>query len=387
MNILHISARYKDLIGGDAIYLDSLVENQEKLNNKVYIFTAGNEKFELISRKKVIRELSQIKKNFWNLNFYNHKVAKDLDECIADIKPDVIHIHGIHQYFTLSTIKTLKKYNHIKTVFTVHDYKILCGNAGFMHCNCIKKIHSNNFMRWCYHTSSFKSIAINLQMSLWYSSDFFSLIDTFHCGSQFVKDLIQKNPLIGAKATKVRFPYLQSISTSDNEISSKKEVFFIGRLVEHKGIEIFLSSLCDEKNINIKIFGDGPLMPKLKNQYSNFKNIHFEGWKKAKEINAECSAGSIVVAPFLAPETFCYSVLESLMRGNVVIAFKSGAIPELINNNNGILVNHNEIRVAVIDIINNFNRRKEISKNALKIAHDVKSPYDHSIEIGEMYRC
>lgn len=387
MNILHISARYKDLIGGDAIYLNSLVENQEKLNNKVYIFTAGNEKFELISNKKVLRELSQIKKNFWNLNFYNRKVAKDLDKCIAEIKPDVIHIHGIHQYFTLSTIKILKKYNHIKTIFTVHDYKILCGNAGFMNCNCFEKIHSNSFMRWCYHTSNFKSIAINLQMSLWYRSDFFSLIDIFHCGSQFVKDLIQKNPLIGAKATKVRFPYLQSISTSDNEISSKKEVFFIGRLVEHKGIEIFLSSLCEEKNINIKIFGDGPLMPRLKKQYSSFKNIHFEGWKKAKEINAECSAGSIVVAPFLAPETFCYSVLESLMRGNVVIAFKSGAIPELINNNNGILVNHNEIRVAVIDIINNFNRRKEISKNALKIAHDVKSPYDHSIEIGEMYRC
>ena len=105
------------------------------------------------------------------------------------------------------------------------------------------------------------------------------------------------------------------------------------------------------------------------------------------EINKECSAGSIVVAPFLAPETFCYSVLESLMRGNVVIAFKSGAIPELINNNKGILVNHNEIKVTVIDLINNFNRRKEISKNALKITHDINSPYDHSKEIGEMYKC
>ncbi len=388
MKILHISARYKNLVGGDAIYLDSLVNSQIKLKNKVYIFTAGDKNFELIYKKKPIRKLSKVPKNFWNLNFHNSKVSKDLDMCIEEVNPDVIHIHGVHQYFTLSVLKTLRKFNHIKKIFTVHDYKILCGNAGFMDCNCINKINSNNIFRGCYHTSNMKSLAVNMQMSLWYLSDFFNLIDIFHCGSQFVKELIERNPSIGGKAVKVRFPYLTEIPKSKKEISYKKEVFFIGRLVEHKGIEIFLRSLCNQKDIKVRVFGDGPLMPELKNQYSNFQNLHFEGWKTLEQISKVCSTGSIVVAPFLAPETFCYSILESLSRGNVVVAFKSGAIPELIKNNNGILVENDEIEIrrAVLGVMNNPEQRKFIARNAPGILDEINSSYEHAIEMEKLYK-
>ena len=116
--------------------------------------------------------------------------------------------------------------------------------------------------------------------------------------------------------------------------------------------------------------------------------MYFEGWKTFEQISKECSAGSIVVAPFLAPETFCYSILESLSRGNVVIAFKSGAIPELIKNNNGILVENDEVEIrrAVLGVMNNPEQRKFIARNAPGILDEINSSYEHAIEMEKLYK-
>jgi glycosyltransferase involved in cell wall biosynthesis len=69
-----------------------------------------------------------------------------------------------------------------------------------------------------------------------------------------------------------------------------------------------------------------------------FPNLHHLGYMKTtEELSLAYSAADLLVLPSLAenlPNTIC----ESLMCGTPVVAFDTGGIKELVNENNGILV-------------------------------------------------
>jgi glycosyltransferase involved in cell wall biosynthesis len=75
-------------------------------------------------------------------------------------------------------------------------------------------------------------------------------------------------------------------------------------------------------------------------------------------------------------ETFCCAAAEALCCGLPVIAADAGALPELVNNENGILIKTDKIEELteamkkMMDNYNNFNRKK--------IAEDAKSKFNYS---------
>ncbi|PMM49344.1 glycosyltransferase family 4 protein [Vibrio splendidus] len=107
---------------------------------------------------------------------------------------------------------------------------------------------------------------------------------------------------------------------------------FVGRLVNEKGIKLLIeavlranSNLCKEYTLDI--YGDGPLLERLKFEYEENKSLLFHGWVDSKDIpyhkyHLNCLPSLIEAMPL--------TIIESMMTGTPTLATKVGSIPDMI---------------------------------------------------------
>ena len=124
-------------------------------------------------------------------------------------------------------------------------------------------------------------------------------------------------------------------------------------------------------NITLFILGDGPIKKELLNQIKRLKlenNVKFLGHTVGKKKLDFLKLANILVIPSLN-EGLPVTLLEGLATGKAIIATKVGGIPDVIHNNNGILINpKNEVEIsnAIIHLFNNKNLMRKLSENAYK---------------------
>jgi len=152
---------------------------------------------------------------------------------------------------------------------------------------------------------------------------------------------------------------------------NKKIVLFVGRLVKYKGVEYLIKAFNEIKNpeIVLLIIGDGPLRKYLENLASN-KNIKFLG--KVENLNPYYALCDVFVLPSITrQEAFGIALIEAMFFGKPCITtnIDSGMKYVVDYGNAGILVkekNVDELRDAIIKLIENENLRKEIGEKARK---------------------
>jgi glycosyltransferase involved in cell wall biosynthesis len=403
MRVLAITPRFGEGSGGDGLYAYNLANALIKEGVEIEVLTVKNDAFVSINYSKAGRTgdysiLGKVENNPIEKNFYSRGAKRSLQAILEKRRPDVIHIHGIHQYFTVSAAQVLKEFS-IPTLISIHDYKILCGNAGFFsnrtNAACVKCLQGQVLSpigERCKNGSLIESIGVSIQMSLWKYLKALDAIDCFHCGSRFVFDLLKQNNQIAHKLVEIRLPYLR-VPNNDKGGSSRTRqanIVFIGRLVAHKGITIFAEAVKEITEAVMDVFGDGPLFKDAKEILKNNRNVRFHGWKSHDEMEEYLFPGTIVVLPYLAYETFCFAALEAMLRGCCVVASNIGAIPELIRNNyNGICLNDPSplrIREVVTELLTMPSRVLELGSNARKIKEELESLAQHSKRITELYK-
>ncbi len=159
---------------------------------------------------------------------------------------------------------------------------------------------------------------------------------------------------------------------SKSETKSQHKVFYLGWIVKTKGIEELIAAW---NNISTR-YSDwtlelvGPYNDKYLEQlnYKENKSIEFLGemdHESAMKKMAECS---IFVLPSYT-EGFPYVILESMMCSKAIIATRVGAIPEMLKDHSGILIekeSQKELEDALAYLIENENVRNELASNAYK---------------------
>ena len=127
--------------------------------------------------------------------------------------------------------------------------------------------------------------------------------------------------------------------------TEKKIILFIGQHVEVKGFTYLISAVkrLASKGINnfkVIAIGEGPLKKTLwaEVQESELEqHIEFVGAKKYTEIPFWLGASDLLCLPSHREGCPCV-VLEALACGRPVVASKVGGIPDIINHDNGILI-------------------------------------------------
>ncbi len=161
----------------------------------------------------------------------------------------------------------------------------------------------------------------------------------------------------------------------------KPIVLFVGNLVQQKGVKYLLKAKkYIKKPVIIVIVGGGPLIEDLKamKRQEKIEDVIFTG--PLDDISQVLPDAEILVLPSLS-ESFGIALLEAMASGKPVVATKVGGIPELVDDDVGILVEPRDpvsLAKAIDFILSNKNLKQNMSikarEKALKYAH-IEVPY------------
>lgn len=123
-----------------------------------------------------------------------------------------------------------------------------------------------------------------------------------------------------------------------------KSVVFVGQLLEVKGIVHLIKATellaTAGRDILVYLVGEGADRPKYEAQINHrgmFKYMRLIGNRTHAEIPLWMGAADVFCLPSIR-EGFPNVVLEALFSGRPVVASKVGGIPEMVHDNNGLLV-------------------------------------------------
>jgi glycosyltransferase involved in cell wall biosynthesis len=125
-------------------------------------------------------------------------------------------------------------------------------------------------------------------------------------------------------------------------------LLFVGRFAFNKGINILMDAVKQLNNEGYKerlffyLVGKGPLFDKYVQEY-DFPNVKFVGFADEKELAALYDKTDLFVFPTLF-EGMPTVVLEAMMCGLPIVVSDTGATKELVDSQNGYLIEKNNVR-------------------------------------------
>ena len=292
-------------------------------------------------------------------------IKKSFKKILNDFRPDIVHFHNIHSYLSPVVVKLAKEYG-CRTVWTLHDYKLLCPSYN---CLCQGKIceacftdRLQVFRRKCMKGSRIASALAYGEALWWNRKKLQRWVDTFVCPSSF---MAQKMRACGYDYTKLsvicNFIEQDKLdffhSTEINEREKSRYYCYVGRLSEEKGVRMLLE-VAESLPFPLYIAGDGPLLNELQAKYSS-GNVIFLGHLSSREIVRLVKHAQTMVVPSIWYENNPLSVIESLCMGTPVIGAEVGGIPELIREGDGMLFrmgDKEELASAIVSVMSKDTR-------------------------------
>ena len=154
----------------------------------------------------------------------------------------------------------------------------------------------------------------------------------------------------------------------------KPVILFVGNLVWQKGVEFLIRAkeFLNEDAV-IVIVGGGPLFEELKGivEFEDINDVIFTGARD--DVDKIMPAADVFVLPSVS-ESFGIVILEAMASGKPVVATNVGGIPEIVNDETGIIVRP-EDPVALAEAIDKILKDKELQKRFSKAAREQVLPY------------
>ncbi len=358
MKILFLSDDFPpESYGGAGIVASSLAGKLSSKGHEVIVLTATQDitKVEdsLHGGIRIIRLYSKYDVRFRNyLGAFNPFIVFRAAKIMRDLKPDVIHAHNIHYYFSFSILRFAKKYSRA-VFFTTHDshavslnkvypikgrtdYKISIWRemkyAG-LRFNPLRRILIRHFLRYADRIFSVsESLKLNLE------ANGIDNIEVVHNG-------VDASEWHEHAEAKPKTTYGTELGQDD--LTDKKVVLFSGRLSGGKGA----MSMIDAMGLVIKKIPNAYLLVLgKKGEYTDKMQKHIEGtgmvgrvgftgWITGDLIRKAYQACDILAVPSLYLDPFPTVNLEAMAMGKPVVGTCFGGTPEAVKDGeNGYIV-------------------------------------------------
>jgi glycosyltransferase involved in cell wall biosynthesis len=275
---------------------------------------------------------------------YSEEFGNEFESYIEVNRPDIVHLHIIYGILSNSIIHVLKKHN-IKTIMTVHDFKMLCPAYLFIdgQSNVCEKCAGGNYLhsiqkkctRDSYLFSTVSALESTFRDKLYAYEE---TVDHFIFVSEFSRNKhLQYNSKFESKSS-----VLNNFTDPGKHLEvvggKTEKYFYIGRLSREKGIQTLLDAFSEMPDIKLVLAGSGPLKSTVLDFAKRYSNINYLGFIETKDL-----IRVLLDAKFTILGSECYennpmSIIESFSLGVPVIGANIGGIPEMvIHNGNGFL--------------------------------------------------
>lgn len=350
MNILHINNFHYMRGGSEAVYFET-AELLESHGHKSIFFSTRHPKtlpcktgeyfvsyIDLNAKQSFVNQLK-----IAGRILYNFEARKRLSMLLDKYPVDIAHLHNIYHNISPSILRELKS-RKIPVVMTLHDYKMVCAAYTLLfHGKPCEACSGRKFFmavkNRCVKNSLIKSILSTIEMYLHHKVfDIYDKVDIFVSPSLFLKNKLLE---MGFKKEIIHLPNFIDIheftgikKTSGNK---GKSIVYFGRLSYEKGLWTLIETAKRmlNKDVNIKIIGDGSIMKELQNKVNteHINNVKFLGYIKGKGLFREIAYSIATIIPSEWYENNPVSVIESFALGIPVIGANIGGIPELVKDN------------------------------------------------------
>lgn len=362
INVLHV-VNTKSLSGAEKVVL-LLSKNMKEVKPFV---ACGGDPLSSVYKENGIESFSiDYTKGFFN-------IIKDLKKVILDNDIKIAHAHDNTASIYCLAVKNILGVKNLKIISHIHScYPWLKGNSKF---KVIDKLVRNKYdlniacgdMVYSFYKENSPYLILDKIVSIPNGIDVDNIQDTNY----------------NIEALKKKF-----------NIPQNKTVYgYIGRLIESKGvIEVINAINKNKEKFNDSVFllvGSGDKEEEIKElirKYNMEDMFILAGYHdNVYEIYP-------VIDIFFLPskyEGLPMVILEAMAFGKAIVSTDVGSIPELLKNNNGILVKQGEYDNFVSELSylkENKEKLKEISFNAKKFIKDKYDVKNQSSHIEDIYK-
>lgn len=309
--------------------------------------------------------------------FRNSRTTKKLIKKLKKFKPDVIHIHNLHNHYI--NIPILFKYlesANCKIVWTLHDCWSFTGRCShFDYNNCYKW---KNGCGNCKHMRNVYPYAALFDCSSHFYSlkkKYFNMIKnkcTIVTPSEWLRSLVKQSYLkdfevitinngIDFLLTENTYVYSNSLLTKYGMFNKKIFLSVAFPFTERKGLKYLENLIKSFINDEEKVFVLVGLSHKQVNYFKKYKNcIPLERINRNDLIGWYSLSTAFINATL--EDNFPTVNIESLACGTPIITFNTGGSPEIIDQNTGIVVEKGNIN-ELIKAVNNIEKTETIKRN------------------------
>ncbi len=332
------------------------------------------------------------------LSLRNPQTVGRVERILADLEPDVVHVHNIHQYLSYHCLKLAKR-SGAKVFLTAHDVMLFHYGKLSSFIDPAKPAcdpHPNyrvaawrQLREYGTYYNPFRNMAI--RRSLKYVDGIFAV-------SEALKEALEQNGIRGAKVVHNGID-VSRWRRNDQEaaafiaargLGGKKIVLCSGRITGLKGRDLLAEAMgIVRKKIPqaVLILGGAKEFSRTPEESAERDGIVLTEWMPQEVMRSALHACSVVVVPSIYLDPFPTATLEAMACGEPVVATCFGGTKEAVDDGKtGWIVNPFDVESMASRIIQLLDDPGEAARMGAAGFEKVKNEFSLEQQVAAMLR-
>jgi len=314
--------------------------------------------------------------------------VEDVARAVAELSPDVVHLHDVHHPLLVSQLRKLAP-----VVVSAHNYPGCASNYYYFRPGreCTRAhgplclFHMGRY-GGCLHGRDPRPIPRSYRMTQIRLAGMREADATVAYSSAVLANL-HRNGLTRSYLV----PLFTTVVVDLGQPEPEPVVLFAGRVVAAKGLEVLVRAMA-EVPARLVVCGDGWASDRVRRvarAVGVAERTEFLGWTGAGELGRRLATCTVAVVPSLWPEPFGLAGIEAMAHARPVIASNTGGVPDwLVHGQNGLLVPPGDPRAlasAIRELLADPQRARDMGEAGRRLVQSRFSPEAHVRALDEVY--
>jgi glycosyltransferase involved in cell wall biosynthesis len=254
-----------------------------------------------------------------------------VEDLLREAPIDVAHVHNFFPLWTPGLHEALAAHG-VPVVQTLHNYRLLCANGNLLRAGrvceeCATRGPWNAVRYGCYRGSRAQTIvwadtvAHHRARGTWQRC-----VDRFVAPTAFAA-----RKLAAAGLPRERIEVLPNVLADPGEPAQPGQgAIFLGRLAPEKGVDLLIDAWREQGGAPLAIAGTGPAEAALRERARGVPGVRFLGALSHDAALRALRAAAFAVVPSRWYENAPYAAIEALACARPVVAWRGGALAELV---------------------------------------------------------